>query len=247
MVRDPTLSSRASTTSLTAAQLDLETRIGHQFTDPVLLQRALTHKSAVDPHEQVAHSYERLEFLGDRVLGLVISDLLHHSHRSESEGELARRLNALVRKETCADVGREIDLGSALILGESERQSEGHKKQAILGDACEALIAALYLDAGLEVARTFVLKHWEGRNAARSETRRDAKTMLQEWAQGNGSPLPRYDVTDRSGPDHAPVFQIAVRVGSLPPLSGSGTSKRHAEQAAAEAFLIDQGVWPDAT
>ncbi len=222
----------------------LQARIGYQFQDPRLLSQALTHASAIgsDPHA----SNERLEFLGDRVLGLVISDELINRYPNTAEGGLAPRLNELVRRETCAAVAQEIDLGSALILAPSECGAGGRQKIAILADACEGLIGALYLDGGLEVAQAFIDRYWSERLATLEHAPQDAKTALQEWSQGKGLALPEYQVVSQCGPDHQPIFSVRVEVRGCDPCEGEGTSKRVAEQAAALALLVQERVWsPD--
>lgn len=210
-------------------------RLGHQFSRPDLLVRALTHGSVVTAQKQ---DNQRLEFLGDRVLGLVMAEALYFRDRDAAEGQLAPRFNALVRGETCAEVARQIDLGAVLRLGQSEMKSGGRRKEAILADAMEAVIAAVYLDAGHEVARRIVLDLWGERLDHAEENAREAKTELQEWAQGHGMPPPVYEVTDRKGPDHAPVFTIRVTLadGRSASASGSGT-KRNIERAAARDLL----------
>lgn len=211
-----------------------EKRIGHHFTDPALLTRALTHSSMSSP---TRGDNQRLEFLGDRVLGLVMAEALFLKDKDASEGQLAPRFNALVRKETCADIAREIALGEVLKLGRSEMLSGGRRKQALLGDAMEAVIAAVYLDGGFEVARTLVLRLWDKRIDGIEEDARDAKTALQEWAQARGMTPPRYVETARSGPDHAPVFTIEARLPSGETADATAGSKRQAEQKAAQALL----------
>jgi len=209
-------------------------RLGHVFTRPELLLRALTHASiatATRPDNQ------RLEFLGDRVLGLVMADALLRADKGASEGQLAPRFNALVRKETCADVARQIDLGAVLKLGRSEMMTGGRRKEALLGDAMEAVIAAVYLDAGLDGARALVLRLWGGRLANVAEDARDAKTSLQEWAQARGLPPPSYITISCEGPDHAPVFTIEAQLASGEAERATAGAKRQAEQAAAKALL----------
>ncbi|MDO5620049.1 MAG: ribonuclease III [Paracoccus sp. (in: a-proteobacteria)] len=210
-------------------------RLGHDFARPELLLRALTHGSIATPTRP---DNQRLEFLGDRVLGLVMAEALFAADRQASEGQLAPRYNALVRGETCAAVAREIGLGDVLKLGRSEMLSGGRRKDALLADAMEAVLAAIYLDAGFAVARAVVLNLWGDRLDSVEQDARDAKTALQEWAQAQGMAPPRYEVTGRSGPDHAPVFEITVRLadGQSASASGSGT-KRGVEQAAARAML----------
>ncbi len=209
-------------------------RLGHRFTAPELLIRALTHSSIGSPTRP---DNQRLEFLGDRVLGLAMAEALFRADKRASEGLLAPRFNALVRKETCAAVARDIDLGAVLKLGRSEMMSGGRRKEALLGDAMEAVIAAVYLDAGFETARNLVLRLWGGRIAAVESDARDAKTALQEWAQARGLPPPRYETLDREGPDHAPLFRIAVTLENGETEAAAAGSKRQAEQAAAKALL----------
>ena len=215
----------------------LEGRLQYHFKDRAGLLRALTHRSAV-PGDQVAHeSYQRHEFLGDRVLALVVADMLFSAYPREEEGDLARRLNQLVRRETCAEVAIDLDLGSVVRLGVGERQSGGRRKEAILGDVAEAVIAAIYFDGGFDAAKEFVLRNWKPRMESLSGPLRDAKTLLQEWAQGRGQGLPSYSIVDRSGPDHAPTFRVTVAIDGEAVGEGQGKSKRDAEQAAAAEAL----------
>jgi ribonuclease-3 len=224
----------------------LEARLGYRFRRPEHLRCALTHRSAV-PGDRAAHeSYQRHEFLGDRVLALAVAGMLYIEHPMAEEGELARRLNSLVRRETCADVATSLDVGPAIRLGAGERKSGGRANEAILGDVMEAIIAAIYLDGGFDEARAFVERHWRPRMAALSGPLRDAKTTLQEWAQGKGMPTPVYRAIERSGPDHAPSFVVEVAVGSERLGEGRGKSKREAEQAAATDVLVRQGLWSTA-
>ncbi len=209
-------------------------RLGHQFSDPELLVRALTHGSV---SSTTRPDNQRLEFLGDRVLGLVMASALLEADKIATEGQLAPRFNALVRKEACADVARQIDLGAVLKLGRSEMMSGGRRKQALLGDAMEAVIAAVYRDAGFETARDVILRLWGDRIRTVKADARDAKTALQEWAQARGQKPPSYVELSRSGPDHAPVFTIAVQLETGPQAHASAPSKRQAEQAAARALL----------
>lgn len=214
-------------------------RLGHDFARPELLVRALTHgsvASATRPDNQ------RLEFLGDRILGLTIAEALFRADKAASEGQLAPRYNALVRGETCADIAREIGLGDVLKLGRSEMMSGGRRKEALLADAMEAVLAAIYLDAGFEVAQSVVLRLWASRLDNVEDDARDAKTALQEWAQAKGMPPPKYEVTDRKGPDHAPEFEITVTLddGRRAVAQGQGT-KRSIEQQAASIMLKDIG------
>lgn len=209
-------------------------RIGHDFVRPELLVRALTHGSVSSPTRA---DNQRLEFLGDRVLGLVMASALLDKDKGASEGQLAPRFNALVRKETCADVAREVDLGAVLKLGRSEMLSGGRRKLALLGDAMEAVIAAVYRDAGLDAASDMILRLWGDRIAGVEADARDAKTALQEWAQARGQKPPAYVELERSGPDHAPVFTIAARLENGAEAQASAGSKRQAEQGAATALL----------
>lgn len=209
-------------------------RLGHDFARPELLRRALTHPSVSSPGRP---DNQRLEFLGDRVLGLTMAEALLRADTDASEGQLAPRYNALVRRETCAAVAREIDLGAVLQLGRSEMMSGGRRKEALLADAMEAVIAAVFLDAGFEAAREVVLRLWGERIGTVAEDARDPKTALQEWAQARGQQPPAYVETARDGPDHAPRFTIEARLASGETAAASGTSKRQAEQEAARALL----------
>ncbi|MEM9783702.1 MAG: ribonuclease III [Pseudomonadota bacterium] len=218
---------------------DLEacaSKLGHQFAEPELLASALTHASAAGTARP---DNQRLEFLGDRVLGLVIAEALMQRFPDEAEGDLAPRLNALVRRETLAEVAQTIDLGDHLVLGRSESLSGGRRKKAILADAMEAVIAAVYFDAGLDTARRLILAHWSPilDRAAASDAPTDAKSALQAWAQARGLGLPVYDEVARQGPDHAPRFTMAVRLEDGAEATGEAPGKRQAEQAAAALLL----------
>jgi ribonuclease-3 len=219
---------------LSAELVAFQDRLGHRFRTPDLLVRSVTHASigsVTRPDNQ------RLEFLGDRVLGVVMAEALLSADLEAREGQLAPRFNALVRKETCAAVAREIGLGEVLKLGRSEMLTGGRRKEALLGDAMEAVIAAVYLDAGFEAAKALVLRLWSGRIEAVEPDARDAKTSLQEWAQARGMPPPDYVEAGRSGPDHAPVFTVRVSVASGETAEATAKSKRLAEQAAARMLL----------
>ena len=209
----------------------LAAALGHTFRDKDLLERALTHASA-----SPQRSNERLEFLGDRVLGLVIADKLHRIFPEDAEGALALKLNALVRRETCAAAADAAGLPEHMILAASEVANGGRRKAAILAGVCEAVIAALYLDGGYDVARAFVERYWEPAIANLKHDMRDAKTALQEWAQARRA-SPVYKLVSREGPDHAPRFVVEVRVGEDNVALGEGKSKREAEQAAAALLL----------
>lgn len=223
----------------------LEQRLRYQFQDPALIKRALTHSSAVAPSKRTSESYQRLEFLGDRVLGLIVADLLSKRLPAANEGELSRTLNSLVRKETCAKVARALDLGAFVRLGESEARTGGAEKDAILGDVCEAVIGAIYLDGGLEPAYGFVERMFGDDLDVTQARRVDAKTALQEWAQGRGLEPPAYTEVGRSGPDHAPTFIIEVSIKGYEPLSATGPSKKLAEHQVAAHFLVREKVWKD--
>jgi ribonuclease III len=223
----------------------LEERIDYLFKDPALLDSALSHISSLKGSRNRAGSYQRLEFLGDHVLGLVISDMLFRAFPRADEGELSRRLADLVRKETCADMARAIDLGAAIRLGSSEANAGGRKRPAILADVCEALIGAVYLDGGFPAAEALVGRLWEERLRTTAQPLRDPKTVLQEWAQARGLPTPAYKEVARSGPDHDPEFRVAVHLAKFAPAEGLGRSKRAAEQAAAAAMMAREGVKPE--
>ena len=227
-----------------AAASTLEQTIGYRFKDKDLLTRALTHISALGGGSR-AGSYQRLEFLGDHVLGLVISAMLFDAFPKGDEGELSRRLADLVRRETCADVARAINLGEAVRLGTSESNSGGRTRTAILADVCEALIGAVFLDGGYDKATALVERLWGERMRATTRPLRDPKTMLQEWAQARGLPTPAYKEVERIGPHHNPEFRIAVSLPEREPAEGRGRSKRVAEQAAAAAMLQREGVQVD--
>lgn len=224
---------------------ELERTLGVTFADRALLELALTHVSAAKGDHVRLHSYQRLEFLGDRVLGLAVSSMLFRTFPEAEEGELSRRLAELVRRESCAEVAAHWNLGKFLRLGSGEAQSGGRKKDAILADICEAIIGAVFLDAGFAAASACVERAWRERMLKPHRPLRDAKTVLQEWAQARGLPTPIYREIGRSGPDHAPDFEIAAEVQGLEPASGSGRSKRLAEQAAAVAFLKREAVWTE--
>jgi ribonuclease-3 len=220
---------------------ELESKLGHRFKDSALIERALTHASVRGGKAERADN-ERLEFIGDRVLGLAIAEILNQQYPDASEGELARRYNRLVRGEACAKVARAIGLGAHLILSESEADSGGREKTTILADAAEAVLGAVFLDGGFDKARTVVRKLWQDQSERAPEVAVDAKSALQEWAQGQGLALPKYTVVARKGPDHAPRFTAEVMIAGRAPAQGEGASKRIAEQAAAKALLAREGV-----
>ena len=220
----------------------LEARIGHCFANKGLIARGLTHVSALHHDLGRVESYQRLEFLGDRVLGLAVSDMLYLAFPDAEEGELSRRLADLVRKESCAEVALEWDISDHVRLGEGEAQSGGASKSAILADICESIIGAVFLDGGYDAARAVVAGAWSQRMTTPRRPLRDAKTALQEWAQGRGLPTPTYREIARSGPAHAPHFQMSVTVAGHAEAQAAGASKRVAEQAAAEVFLDREGL-----
>lgn len=214
---------------------EFEHRLAYKFKQRSLLRRALRHAG---PTGAPQADNERLEFLGDRVLGLVVAEDLYRRFPDVPEGQLARRFNALVSKTACAGVAETLGLADLI----ARRGAGGGITQRVLADICEALVAAVYLDGGLEAARSVVLIHWEEGLESAETTRRDPKSQLQEWALGKALPVPDYAVTGREGPDHAPFFTVSVTVEGQEAASGSGPSKREAEQAAAEAFLEKHGI-----
>jgi ribonuclease-3 len=213
---------------------ELETRLGYHFRDRDLATLALTHLSA---QAVGGRSYQRLEFLGDRVLGVVVSDALYRAFPHATEGELSIRLAKLVRRETCAKIAAEWDVGPHMLLGIGEARGGGRKKAAILSDICESVIGAVYLDGGFEAAHDLILRAWGERLTVEEEPARDAKTALQEWAQARALSAPHYEEAARSGPAHAPLFVMRVELPGFASETGEATSKRAAEQAAARAFL----------
>jgi ribonuclease-3 len=210
----------------------LSDALGYDFKQPDLLEQALTHPSAA-----AKSTYERLEFLGDRVLGLVIADMVYRAYPQEPEGPLARRFAALVRKDTLVRVAEGIGLGQHLHISRAEADQGGRGSRNLLADACEAVIAALFLDGGFDVARRFVERHWQPLLAEQSEPPQDAKTALQEWAQGQGLPLPAYRLIASEGPAHDPIFDIEVSLPGNEAARGRGRSRRAAESDAAGALL----------
>jgi ribonuclease III len=220
----------------------VEDTIGYRFKDPDLLERALTHISALKGPQTRGGSYQRLEFLGDHVLGLAVSEMLFRAFPKANEGELSRRLADLVRGETCAEVARAINLGAALRLGTSENNAGGRARVAILADVCEALIGGVFLDGGYDAAFAFVERFWGERMRKPARPLRDPKTVLQEWAQARGLPTPSYREVERTGPHHDPEFRVTVMLPDRAPAEGMGRSKRAAEQAAAATMLTREGV-----
>ncbi|MBC7952670.1 MAG: ribonuclease III [Rhodospirillaceae bacterium] len=217
---------------------DLAQRLGHDFADPELLIQAVTHPSIVQGRApRKATPYERLEFLGDRVLGLVVADMLFHRFPLEPEGALARRHAALVRREALARVAAQIGLPEQVLLSKGEQDAGGRANPGLLADACEAVIGALFADAGFEIAQNFVRRMWTPLMDESAAPPKDAKTALQEWAQGLGKKLPVYTTVGMEGPPHDPIFMVSVEVEGVEIVAAKGTSKRAAEQAAATAML----------
>jgi ribonuclease-3 len=212
-----------------AAVAAIEARIGHSFADPSLLVTAFTHVSALKSSKKRGDSYQRLEFLGDHVLGLIVSDMLYRAFPSADEGELSKRLADLVRKESCADVAVGAGAGARL-------------RKSVLGDVCEAVIGAVFLDGGYQAASGFVERNWTERMHKPRRPLRDPKTVLQEWAQGKGLPTPVYREVERTGPHHDPQFRVAVDLPGLEPAEGVGGSKRAAEKVAASVMIEREGV-----
>jgi ribonuclease-3 len=209
---------------------EFQSRLGHRFKDMAHLEQALRHASL-----DVENDNEHLEFLGDRVLGLVIADYLVRTHADESEGDLARRHAQLVSRKTCAHIAREIELAAVLRTDAGIRQ-KGDVPRNVLADGCEAVLGAVFVDAGLEAARDIILQHWQAYFAEQVSAPIDNKTALQEWLMQRARPLPSYEIIDRSGPDHAPEFTVAVACDAGQ-AQGEGPSRKLAEQRAAAALL----------
>jgi ribonuclease-3 len=233
---------RRSKVSAKAEAAAIEQRIGHVFADPLLLTTAFTHVSALKSARNRADSYQRLEFLGDHVLGLVVSDMLYRAFPNADEGELSKRLADLVRKETCADVAKSLDLLDGIKLGTVGAGAGARLRKSVLGDICEAVIGAVFLDGGYPAAAKFVERNWTERMRKPVRPLRDPKTVLQEWAQGKGLPTPVYREVERTGPHHDPQFRVAVNLPGLAPAEGIGGSKRAAEKVAASVMLAREGV-----
>ncbi|WP_062016391.1 ribonuclease III [Aureimonas sp. AU4] len=226
---------------------ELEERLGLRFKDRARLERALTHSSLAKAAGSGASSYERLEFLGDRVLGLSVAEKLFQLYPKADEGDLSLRLNSLVSAEACAEIADELGLPAFIRHGADLKRAAASRNRNIRADVVEALIAAIYLDHGLEAARRFVLRVWGDRLNQSASARRDPKTALQEWAHKRAGSTPRYELVDRFGPDHEPVFRVRAVIPDVEPEEGQGRSKRIAEQEAAEAILRREGVWDEAS
>jgi ribonuclease III len=228
--------------SAKAAVAAIEARIGHKFADPALLITAFTHVSALKPAHKRADSYQRLEFLGDRVLGLVVSDMLYRAFPNADEGELSKRLADLVRKESCAEVAKSLGLLDDIKLGQVGASAGARLRKSVLGDICEAVIGAVFLDGGYAAAAQFVERNWTERMRKLRRPLRDPKTVLQEWAQGKGLPTPVYREIERTGPHHDPQFRVAVDLPGLDPAEGVGGNKRAAEKVAASVMIAREGI-----
>jgi ribonuclease-3 len=226
-----------------AATAALEARIGHKFASPALLATALTHVSALKKSTRKrSDSYQRLEFLGDRVLGLVVSDMLYRAFPKADEGELSKRLADLVRREMCADVAISLGLVDDIKLGQVGAGASARLRKTVLGDICEAVIGAVFLDGGYSAGAQFVERNWTERMRKLRRPLRDPKTVLQEWAQSKRLPTPVYTVIDRTGPHHDPVFRVGVDLPGLAPAEGVGGNKRAAEMNAASVMIAREGV-----
>ena len=222
-------------------------RIGHAFNDPALLERALTHSSVGEGADKAAgkpaRHNERLEFLGDRVLGLLVAQRLHNDYPAADEGELSSRLHALVDKHACGRVGERLKVGDALRLSPGETKSGGRRKEGVVADAVEALLAAVFLDGGLDAARAMFDRAWaEELTTTAPRALNNPKSTLQEWAQGQGRPLPAYRVVGQTGSDHAPTFTVEISIEGVEPLTAPGRSRQDAEKSAAMAMLQREGV-----
>ncbi len=224
-----------------SARGKLAEALGHGFGKPNLLLEALTHPSAGRRRGVSKRGYERLEFLGDRVLGLIVAELLWRRFPDEAEGALTRRHTELVRRETLAEIALALELGPCLIVSPGEDAAGVRQNPSVLADVCEAVIAALYLDGGLDAARQFVVRWWESRLSVSGAPPRDPKTALQEWVQARGLPLPAYRTVGTDGPAHRRQFTVTVEVQGLAPATATGASKRAAETAAAAAALAALG------
>jgi ribonuclease-3 len=222
-------------------------RLGYAFANPALLERALTHSSVGEGADKAAgkpaRHNERLEFLGDRVLGLLVAERLHRDFPGADEGELSSRLHALVDKHACGRVGERMGVGAAMRLSPGETKTGGRRKEGVVADAMEALLAAVYLDGGIDAARAVFDRAWAEELATPApRALNNPKSALQEWSQGQGRALPGYRVVGQSGSDHAPTFTVEVSIPGVEPLTAQGRSRQDAEKAAATALLKREGV-----
>jgi ribonuclease-3 len=239
---EPAAKKKRSKISARAAQAAIEARIGHKFADSALMATAFTHVSALKPARKRGDSYQRMEFLGDHVLGLIVSDMLYRAFPNANEGELSKRLADLVRKESCADVAKSLGLFDDIKLGAVGAGASARLRKSVLGDICEAVIGAVFLDGGYGAAAQFVERNWTERMRKPRRPLRDPKTVLQEWAQGKGLPTPVYREVERTGPHHDPQFRVAVDLPGFAPAEGLGGSKRAAEKDAASVMIKREGV-----
>ena len=219
-------------------QDEIATRLGYHFKDKVLLRHALTHSSTNHKHDD----YQRLEFLGDRVLALVIAEELYRLNPSHREGHMANLHSNLVRGEICGEVGKELGLSDFIIVGPSEHKKGVNLITSVVGDVVEALIGGIYLDGGLEDAKAFVLRNWSRHIAVNRSVIKDPKTFLQEWSLARGLAIPAYKIVKREGLEHSPLFTVLLNVQGMAPVEGSGPSKRLAEMAAADSFLKREDI-----
>jgi ribonuclease-3 len=217
---------------------ELADKIGYAFVNEVLLKVALTHGSS----NRKADDYQRLEFLGDRVLSLVIAEALFRQHEEENEGQMATRHSSLVRGDACAEIGLAIGISEYVIVGTMERKKGVQHMQSVVGDVVEALIGAIYIDGGFDKAREFVLRFWSESLSRPQAIEKDPKTFLQEWALGHALSLPRYEIKGRTGPEHQPEFTVALLVGKFSTAEGKGPSRQSAEMAAAKTLLVREGL-----
>jgi ribonuclease-3 len=217
---------------------ELTEKTGYSFQNETLLKVALTHGSS----NRKADDYQRLEFLGDRVLSLVIAEALFRQHEAENEGQMATRHSSLVRGDACAEVGMRIGIGEYVIVGTTERKKGVQHMQSVVGDVVEAFIGAIYIDGGFDKARDFVMRFWADALAQPQAIEKDPKTFLQEWALGRALSLPRYEIKGRTGPEHQPEFTVALAVGKFDAAEGKGPSRQSAEMAAAKMFLSREGL-----
>ncbi len=222
----------------TTEGVGLSDGLGYAFKNAKLYEQALTHGSL----PKASDNYERLEFLGDRVLGLVIAEALYLQHGGEREGKLAARHSTLVRGEMCADVAEKLGLAEIVRVGVAEKKLGVNRTRSILGDVMEAIIGAIFMDGGMDAARDFVLRHWADHLKKPETARKDAKTFVQEWVLARGVALPVYEVTARSGPEHQPEFTVRLTVGKYGQAEGKGRSKQIAEMAAAQQFIDASGL-----
>jgi ribonuclease III len=226
------------TRDFSSSRAQIEHAIDYQFQDQSLCQHAFTHGS----RQGKTTDYQRLEFLGDRVLSLVIAEALYKRYPAEPEGQLAARLSNLVRMESCASVGQALGFDQFIVVGQVEKSKGVQRIASVIGDVVEAVIGAIYLDAGFVKAETFILKNWDDKLTKSPLDLKDAKTFVQEWALARALPLPAYEVTGREGPEHAPIFTMQLRVGTYDIAINTGTSKQSAEMAAAQAFIAREGL-----